>query len=61
MKRQTPVFHPWLRLAAALVIILGGLSGGAWLIDSGHTLTGLCAFTAMLGALKPLYPDEESV
>lgn len=61
MKRQTPVFHPWLRLAAALVIILAGLSGGAWLIDSGHTLTGLCAFTAMLGALKPLYPDEESV
>jgi hypothetical protein len=60
VNKQTPVFRPWLRLLVALVIILAGLVGGAYLIDSGHTLTGLCAFTAMLGALKPLYPDEET-
>lgn len=59
MKKPVPVFRPWLRLAVALAVIVAGLAGGACLLDKGHTLTGLCAFAAMLGALKPLYPDEE--
>lgn len=58
MKRETPVFRPWLRLIAAFVVIVAGMAGGAYLLDAGHTLTGLCAFAAMLGALKPLYPEE---
>jgi hypothetical protein len=58
VKKPTSAFRPWLRLAVALLIIVAGLSGGSYLLNSGHTLTGLCAFAAMLGALKPLYPDE---